>query len=419
MAALAVAVVNTFSVPSKKMERRQYNSTLGEIFEQDDESNEPLHFNAELRSQDGLRYRIPEHQRYPSWKKEQKQRLVDTVFRNFPMGGFVFSEHNDGKKTYYEFEDGQSRMSILQEFYRDGFTYVTENGQEVLFSQLRRADKRRFENYRIYIEVMYDYEMNAQYEVFERLQFGEPLKDKDLYWNRKDYTFVQKAMDLIKTPIWRGSYMNTGKGISDKDRTALPAVVTFVYSIINYHSLKTSEDNPSKRKSMWKSFRAQAKGGNLNEDISEDDNRRIDEFLGYLNYIIDQVYSIYTRQSRERVGTWNNFAKQTGMILHEWLETESESAEVKRANQDKWVHMMVLERKSGNLMFKKGKKTMWNGLDTSHKQNTDDAAIAARLQRVNDFYANREEVSAAHGIEYCMEETEGVAVDGESTEGEQ
>ena len=60
---------------------------------------------------------------------------------------------------------------------------------------------------------------------------------------------------------------------------------------------------------------------------------------------------------------------------------------------------------------------MWNGMDTSHKQNTDDASVAARLERMNAFYENREEVSAEHGIVYCIDnEGDGNA---ESTDGEE
>ena len=198
--------------------------------------------------------------------------------------------------------------------------------------------------------------------------------------------------------------MNTSKGITDEKRGALPAVVTFLYAITQYNMIKQKESsNPSRRKSMWKCFRAQVTV--LKTPISENDNKRINTFLEYLNYIIDEVYSIYPQQARERLGTWNNLAKQTGMILHEWLETEFETNKVKKSNQKKWIELMILERMSGDFMFS-GKKTMWNGLHTSHKQNTDDASVAARLERVNAFFANRDEVSTENGIVYCTEETE-------------
>jgi hypothetical protein len=399
--AITAAFASTFAIPSKKMQRRQDSKTLGDIFEKDDKSKTPKYFNASLRRDDGLKYRIPEHQRHPSWKKEKKQLLVDTVFRNYPMSGFVVSEHCENNDIYYDIEDGQSRLSILQEFYNDGFTYETETGQQVKFSQLSNAVQRQFENYKIYIEVMSDFKDNAQYEVFERLQNGEALADKDLYWNRRDYSLIQKAMKLIQTPHWLGTYMNTNKGITDKNRNALTSTVTFVYAIINYHIIKQRESNPSKRKSMWSSFRAQA--AVLNEPIGENDHNRINTFLEYLNRIINEVYRIHRKQNRERVGTWNNFAKQTGMILHEWLENENASAEVKKLNQEKWIELMILERKSGDLMFK-GRKTMWNGMLSKLRQNTDDVALAARLERVNEFYANKEAIADEHGIIYSTEE---------------
>jgi hypothetical protein len=412
---MATESLGTFDIPSKNMDRRQDNTTLGDIFEKDELGN-PRHFNSKWRSQGGLKYRIPDHQRHPSWKHNAKQLLVDTVFRNFPMSGFVVSEHCEEGHIYYDFEDGQTRMSILQDYYNDGFSYETDTKQSVKFSQLPRAVQRRFENYKIYIEVMSDFEENSKFEVFERLQAGDPLKDKDLYWNRREYPYVDKAIDIIKEPNWRGVYMNTSKGIDDDKRNALPAVVTFLYAITQYNMIKQKEScNPSRRKSMWKCFRAQVTV--LKTPISENDNKRINTFLEYLNYIIDEVYSIYPQQPRERLGTWNNLAKQTGMILHEWLETESEPIKVKKSNQKKWIELMVLERKSGDFIFM-GKKTMWNGLLTSHKQNTDDASVAARLMRVNAFFANREEVSAENGIVYCTEETEDCDL-GEITDGEE
>lgn len=394
--------VPRFVIPNKKMQRRQDSKTLGDIFEKD-ASDTPLLFNAKLRRDDGLTYRIPEHQRHPSWKKEKKQLLVDTVFRNYPMSGFVASEHCENDKIYYDIEDGQSRLSNLQDFYNDGFAYETETGQQVKFSQLSNAVQRRFENYRIYIEVMSDFKDNAQYEVFERLQNGEPLKDKDLYWNRREYSLVKYGRELIRSPSWLGAYMNTRRGITDNYRNSLPPIVTFIYAIINYHIIKQRESNSSKRKSMWSSFRAQA--DMMDEPISETDRKRINDFLEYLNHIINECYRIFPKNDKESVNTWCNFSKQTGMILHEWLENENASEDIKKFNQKKWIEMMILERQSGDLMFK-GKKTMWNGMLSKFRQNTDDESIGARLERINEFYTNREEVSAKHGIVYYIKDSD-------------
>ncbi len=389
----------SYGIATRKMTRRQDNITLGDIFEKD-EQDVPKYFNYKLRCQSGLKYQIPDHQRHHSWKRPAKQLLVDTVFKNYPMSGFVVSEHCENGHIYFDFEDGQSRMSILQEFYNGEFSYETDNGASVKFTDLPNSIQRQFENYKIYIEVMSDFDDDCKYEVFERLQYGEPLKDKDLYWNRREYPYVQKALEFIRKPNWLGMYMNTNQGITDTDRTSLPAVVTFLYAITQYKRIRDSEPNQTKRKSMWKSFRAQVTI--LKENISSHDENRINNFIEYLNHIINEVYRQYPRQPRERVGTWNNFAKQTGMILHEWLESEHQSEEIKLANQKKWIEMIILDRKSSDFMFK-GKKTMWNGMNTSHKQNTDDAAISSRLERVNSFYNNKQQIAQQHGIIYWSE----------------
>ena len=193
--------------------------------------------------------------------------------------------------------------------------------------------------------------------------------------------------------------MNTVKGITDKHRNHLPDIVTLIYAIINYHKKKASESRVSKRKTFWKSFRAQV--SELKIDISETDNVRIKRFLTYLNQIISDVYTEVppSTKPKEKVNKWCNLAHQTGMILHEWLENESADEAVMEANQEKWVEMMNLERRSSDLMFK-GRKTMWNGMMTTNKQNTDDASIAARLERVNEFYAKRETTAATYSIMY-------------------
>ena len=106
-----------------------------------------------------------------------------------------------------------------------------------------------------------------------------------------------------------------------------------------------------------------------------------------------------TCKPKENVKTWGNLAKQTGMILFEWLKFEAEPESVHNKNKEKWVQIMLIDRKSGDFMFK-GNKTMWNGLKTSHKQNTDDDSLAERLKRVNDFYENPAEISSKNGISY-------------------
>ena len=400
-------------VPEKAMGRKSITTTLGEILELNSEE-QPRYFNHSLRADSGLRYRIPEHQRYPQWNSDQKQRLLDSIFRDYPMSGVVVSSHYDDNGLYFDFEDGQTRLSILQDFYMNEFTYELENGSSAFFKDLSRSSQRRFENYKINIEELYDASKTDISEVFDRLQNGRPLSDKDLYWNRKDqFPYVNYGIDLIKEPYWKSIYMNTEKGVTDKHRVSLPDIITLIYAIINYHYIKSkyTETSMSKRKSFGKCYRSQV--NEMKNEVSTDDKLRIKTFLEHLNKIIDAVYQAVPRsiKPKEKINTWANLAKQTGMILYEWLENEHESDEFHQTNREKWVDIMQIERKSGDFMYR-GKKTLWNGLRSAHKQNTDDLAIFVRLNRVNDFYSNPEEISAENGIHY----NDGDGTDDESNE---
>ena len=399
--------------PVRAMTRTRQETTLGYIFELDySEDPQPRYFNSKTRRQNGMKYRIPEHQRYPQWSSEQKNSLIDTVFRNYPMNGIVVSQHVEDNGIYYDLEDGQTRLSNLQGFFLNEYPFTLDDGTTMFYHELPRAEQRKFDSYRITLEILSDINEEGHdiSEAFHRLQCGTPLKDKDLYWNRKDeYPLVKKAFTLINEPYWQSGYMNTVKGITDKHRNHLPDIVTLIYAIINYNLKKSSEERPSKRKTFWKCFRVQVP--ELKIEISDADNARIEKFMTYLNEIISDVYTELSPSTspKEKVNKWCNLAHQTGMILYEWLENETTDEEVMEAHQEKWVEMINLDRRSGGLMFK-GKKTMWNGMTSTNKQNTADASIAARLERVNEFYDNREPTAATYSIIYNQN------VDGEEEE---
>jgi hypothetical protein len=206
--------------------------------------------------------------------------------------------------------------------------------------------------------------------------------------------------------------MNTEKKISDKNRGSLPDIVTFIYAIINFNKVKAEQATRSIRKTFCKSFRSQIR--ELKKNITDDDNRRIKGFLTYLNAIITAIYtsvSPKTEKPKENIKTWGSLARQTGLILYEWLENEGNAH---KTNQEKWIKIMQLERRSGNFMFK-GNKTMWNGLKSSHKQNTDDDALDARLSRVNEFINDPEGIAKKHGIIYNENEYSEDGSDEDST----
>ena len=82
-------------IPESNIGREYKSLTLGELFERN-KFGEPIRFDSRYDRTHGiLEYRIPEHQRHPKWSLVKKQKLLDSVFRNYTMSGFVTTEHFD------------------------------------------------------------------------------------------------------------------------------------------------------------------------------------------------------------------------------------------------------------------------------------------------------------------------------------
>lgn len=76
--------------------------------------------------QSGAIARNPEYQRGAAWGAAQKQALIDSVFRSYPLPAFFFEVRAmkglGGKANEkHEIIDGQQRLLALQEFQRDSF----------------------------------------------------------------------------------------------------------------------------------------------------------------------------------------------------------------------------------------------------------------------------------------------------------
>ena len=112
-------------IPSKAIEREFIQAiSLRELFSKDEDNNFSK-FKYDDRSNTQLEYRIPDHQRFPQWTLRKKRKLIDTVFRNYTMSGIILSKKIDldQQTIYYDIEDGQTRLSILQEYYDNVFRY--------------------------------------------------------------------------------------------------------------------------------------------------------------------------------------------------------------------------------------------------------------------------------------------------------
>lgn len=377
-------------IPDICIIRQSHNITLGVLFSKDSDGF-PKMFNYKEREESSLRYRIPEHQRFPRWNNDKKKALIDSIFRNYAIHGIMVSQHIDNNCVYYDLEDGQTRLSVLQEYYNDGFEYCGK-----LFSQLTNSQQRRFENYSIVIEVLSCGNNNINnfdddiHEMFERFQMGSPLTVSDRLWNRKDLPIIKYSLELIKSDIWRHDYMGT-TGFSSKKRKRLADVCGMVCTLVFGNEFITT------------SFRRLCPEILTRDEIPLNIKKKVEEFLIFYFDFCDKVYEELPRlrvNKRENVRQFWNLGKELGMILWDYLDDNGEPLE---EIQERWVEIINIERILLNLNIKKfmsGSKTLWHGLSSKDIRNTYEPNVRARVYRVREFSnkETREEYAKIKGI---------------------
>lgn len=90
----------------------------------------------------------PDYQRGYVWTQEDKELLLDSIFKNIDIGKFVFIRLSDAewmKRNFgYEILDGKQRLSTLIEFYENKLSYKGK-----YFNDLSGKDKGVFRNHMV------------------------------------------------------------------------------------------------------------------------------------------------------------------------------------------------------------------------------------------------------------------------------
>jgi hypothetical protein len=150
-----------------------------------------------------LSYRIPAHQRFPSWSLPKKQRLVESVLKDYPIHAFIMIRQN---MDYSFVEDGQTRMTSLHEFIMDAFPCETGTiGAGKKFSELPSKMQQAFLNYQVTIESFNATSTSADEmaDIFERLNSGKPLSDNDKFHARLNTPVLAFALEIKDHPELR------------------------------------------------------------------------------------------------------------------------------------------------------------------------------------------------------------------------
>ena len=390
-------------IPEAAFERFQDKINLGTLFEKlEDGTAKLFDSSAKDRHLTELKYRIPEHQRFPSWSMEKKVKLIDSVFRNYPLQGFTVSNHHekkdgDGVEVYHDIEDGQSRLSILQAYFNDMFTFCDKK-----FSELPPATQRRFENYWISVEYIQNGSQEDIHESFQRLQEGNPLRDVDKFWNQKNSPLVDYAISLLGQDYWQTELWNTPSGgFTQQKRQKLDHICGIVTTLMQNDILYCTS-----------SFRIHSPVIRLCGEVCLETQQKIKDFVEFYQNLWRRVYTelplqkpVLDKNGRWKKNTHGDYSKEQqlpiwkitlylGMILADWIEETGESPIQK---QQRWVSVINIARRSPN--FIGGKQTFWHGLGIAvDVPASGPASLRLRVSRVREFTGK----SQSEKMEYCQ-----------------
>jgi hypothetical protein len=368
---------------------------LGELFQKDNDDKFILFNSLEERGDSKLKYRIPEHQRYPQWKNKKKMKFIDSIFRDYPIGQFIISKgyeiitQNPIKVfEYFDIQDGQTRLSVAQDYYNGGF----KNYEGLEFEELEERDKKKFEDYTISLEIIETLDGgsvsdNDIHEIFDRLQEGEPLKDADRFWNWKEYSLVKNSIELINSGIFH-KYMGT-ENFSCRKRDRLPDIASLLSYIIHHpKSLdgKSEIDTLDYINNTYKSHYC-----NIKKEISDNDLCKVRDFITKYFNILDKAFEISPDTSIK--GMYYSLSKSNlSLYLYEYIKYPEKD------NFDIWVQFYSDERIYKN--FARNNKQIWNNV-LGDPSWTQPIYIKARYERVIEFYELKNNNKDLF-IQYCL-----------------
>jgi hypothetical protein len=327
----------------------------------------PEYFDPNDRAGSEKLLRVPDHQRYPSWVQSNKERLVDSVMSNYPIGQITLTKHHDTDgEEYFNVQDGQTRMGALQDFVIGSFPW---NGK--LYAELTADERARFNNYVIQVDIFKKDRSMSQNEfdgiiceIFERLNSGKPLTDNDKYWNRKE-TAVMQLLNRLKASaefgpmIRRYMWTNLGGG---KGRSGLNHFVGLLLGLINQRAECIST-----------SF-AQNGGTLMETRVDADGEGRVSDFLRWYFGLLTDVFQ-FTNWTVKR--SFGKLSGVCGMVAVDWINNVSGA----RGHYAMWKKYIELQYSRANF-----ERRLFADLPNGHARNVTEIAINSRIAKVVEVH---------------------------------
>jgi hypothetical protein len=312
-------------------------------------------------------YRVPEHQRYPSWSQANKERLVDSVMADWIIGQITLTKHNEQSgEEYFNVQDGQTRMGALQEFVMNEFPW---NGK--LYSEMTAEERARFNNYTVQLDIFKKERNMSQTdfnrvicEIFERLNSGKPLTDNDKYWNRSD-TPAMQLLNRLKCSAEFGpnirKYMwpNVGGG---KGRSGLNHFIGLILGLVNQRAECISTSFMQNGVTLMETA------------VDEAGERRVTDFMRWYFGLLTDVFQFADWSVKRSFGKLSGVC---GMIAVDWINSNAGA----RGRYEMWKRYIELQYSRAHF-----ERRLYSELPNGHARNVTEIAINARITSAVNVY---------------------------------
>ena len=315
--ASAASTVATVSIMSK-INRPSFEKKLIEIIGLD-----VFDSTADRDTITQMDYQIPPWQRFPGWTDMKKEMLVDSIINNLPMSAIMLTEHcapgnpDEGIDPYvYKYiQDGQTRLSILQEFLKDQFTW---NGQK--YSELLTDDNNSFNGYLVRCELIQKKPgvKIAEFDeivaiIFERINSGKPLTASEKFHARKTTSVIQFIMELKEEVEFRANFTKFIGSIGEgKTRKLLADVVGVVLAIVL--------NDPARLTGSY-DRNCQFVGGSKKVTMTMPLAERVRKFFRYYFDILNEVFRDVKRIRNKHYG---KIGGPISLVVFDWLNANGE-----------------------------------------------------------------------------------------------
>ena len=242
----------------------------------------------------------PKYQREFVYKEKQRDAVIDTIWKNFPLNVMYWAKNTDGT---FELLDGQQRTISICEYVANHFS-INSNGNLFQFNNLTNDQKEKILNYKLMI------------------YFCEGTDSEKLDWFKIINIAGEKLTDQeLRNAIYTGEWLTDAKRHFSKTGCAA------------YHFAKDYVNGSPIRQDFLETAISWISGNNIEKYMAENQHKpNASELWQYFQDVIHWVESRFTVKRREMKGLpWGDYYNR---FKDKPLDATALETEIKKLMQD-------------------------------------------------------------------------------------